>query len=273
MTRTPIDPYATLGVGREATLAQIAHAYRRLAKELHPDLGGEPRGGLMRELNAAWEILSDPAKRAAWDRGQGVVAVGTHRTPAVPGTRPVHNQRWAEWPADRPGRPGAAYPSRPRPAERRRSDSPWLAGAVGAAIVVVVLFVAGLFSLGGTRNLADGFEGFQAQVPAPFLNRAVAGTAIRITFGMDGFQGNDLLADGLPTSSSYPCEDGANGPADIQAAADASRSSLVYAPAAHAYIYTWKTDASWAGTCRELTFTFRDRSSRSGLFDFRPAAS
>src|SRR5438034_7970504 len=76
MTRASIDPYATLGVAREATPAQIARAYRQLAKELHPDLRGDATGERMREVNAAWEILSDPGKRAAWDRGQPVVAAG-----------------------------------------------------------------------------------------------------------------------------------------------------------------------------------------------------
>ena len=82
MIRTPIDPYATLGVGREATPAQIARAYRQLAKELHPDLRGDATGERMRAVNAAWEILSDPGKRTAWDRGQPVEAAGAHWTPA-----------------------------------------------------------------------------------------------------------------------------------------------------------------------------------------------
>ena len=75
MTQTPIDPYATLGVGRDASPAQVARAYHRLAKELHPDLRGDATGERMREVNAAWEILSDPGKRAAWERGQPVVAL------------------------------------------------------------------------------------------------------------------------------------------------------------------------------------------------------
>ena len=269
MIRTPIDPYATLGVGREATPAQIARAYRQLAKELHPDLRGDATGERMRAVNAAWEILSDPGKRTAWDRGQPVEAAGAHWTPAPAGMRPVSTGSSAEWTPERRPRRYAAYPPRPRPGERRLTDSPWLAGAVALTVIVAILAGAAIFSIGDRRTLADRFEGFQAQAPFPVLNRAVAGTAIRLTFGMGGFEGYDVLAHGWPASRYYPCENAAAGPADIQAAVDATGSSFAYGPTTHSYMYTWKTDAAWAGTCRELIFTFRDGSTRRVLFDFR----
>ena len=269
MTRTPIDPYATLRVGRGASPAQVARAYHRLAKELHPDLRGDATGDRMREVNAAWEILSDPDKRAAWDRGQPVVAAGAHWTPASAGVRSDSVGSSTEWAPERRPRRYAAYPPRPRPGERRLTDSPWLAGAVALAAIVAILVGAGIFSVGDRRTLADRFEGFQAQVPVPFLNRAVAGTAIRLSFGLGGFEGYDLLADGSPASRYYPCENGAPGPADVQAAVDATSSSFAYYPTNHSYTYIWKTEASWAGSCRELIFTFRDASSRRVLFDFR----
>ena len=264
-----IDPYATLGVARGATPAQIARAYRRLAKELHPDRGGDATGVRMREVNAAWEILSHPDKRSAWERGQPVVAAGAHWTPAATRVRPMPGESSTEWTPERRPRRYAAYPPRPRPGERRLTDSPWLVGTVALAVVVAVLVAAGIFGVGGRRTLADRFEGFQAQAAFPVLNHAVAGTAVRITFGMGGFEGYDLLAEGSPISRYYACENGTEGPADVQAGIDASASSLVYGPTTHSYVYTWKTDASWAGSCRELTFTFRDTSSRSVLFDFR----
>ena len=130
-----------------------------------------------------------------------------------------------------------------------------------------------MFRLGSQRTLADRFEGFQGQQPFPALNRVVAGTAIRITFGVGGFQGYDLLVGGAPTSTFYPCDNGSTGSAGIQPAVDASTSTLTYAPAIHAYTYTWKTDSSWVGACREMTFRFRDGSTRSVLFDFRQGAS
>jgi DnaJ-like protein len=62
------DPYATLGVARGATTGQVRSAYRRLAKEFHPDVRKDPQATeRMRQINQAWEILSDPSRRARHD--------------------------------------------------------------------------------------------------------------------------------------------------------------------------------------------------------------
>jgi DnaJ-class molecular chaperone len=63
------DHYATLGLDRRCTDAQIRAAYRVLAKQHHPDVNGGAREALARtqELNAAYEILSEPARRQAYD--------------------------------------------------------------------------------------------------------------------------------------------------------------------------------------------------------------
>jgi len=266
-----IDPYTTLGVREDASPEVVARAYHRLAKELHPDLRGEATAQRMREVNAAWDILSDPNKRAAWGRGQQVVAAGSHWAPRTAAARP--SSLWAERPAGAEARPEAIYPRRPHVEDRRWTDSPWLVGAIAPAIVVAVLVIAGILSAGDRQTLADRFEGFRTQEAFPLLNRAVAGSAVRVTFGMGGFVGYDLLADGSPASTDYACENGATGAPDIQATANVSSSSFAYSPAGHTYVYTWKTESSWVGTCRELTFAFRDGSSRSALFDFRPAAA
>lgn len=64
------DHYATLGLDRKCTLAQVRTAYRLLAKRHHPDLNGGAAEALAQTqaLNAAYEVLSDPARRAAYDR-------------------------------------------------------------------------------------------------------------------------------------------------------------------------------------------------------------
>ncbi|MEX1172709.1 MAG: J domain-containing protein [Chloroflexota bacterium] len=59
------DPYTVLGVPRWADHDAIRTAYRVLARRCHPDFGGDERA--MIQLNEAWHILGDPARRAALD--------------------------------------------------------------------------------------------------------------------------------------------------------------------------------------------------------------
>jgi curved DNA-binding protein CbpA len=70
------DPYAVLGVPRTASEQEIRAAYRALGARYHPDRHqGNPLEDLasakMRELNRAYAILSNPARRAAFDAGAG----------------------------------------------------------------------------------------------------------------------------------------------------------------------------------------------------------
>jgi curved DNA-binding protein CbpA len=61
------DYYAILEVPYGATLAQIKRSYRRLARLYHPDLNRQAPDERIRQLNEAYDILSDAAKRAAYD--------------------------------------------------------------------------------------------------------------------------------------------------------------------------------------------------------------
>jgi DnaJ-class molecular chaperone len=74
------DPYETLGLRRTATAEEIKRTYRRLAKKLHPDLNpGDKRiEQQFKEVTAAYDLLSDPAKRARFDRGE-IDASGAER--------------------------------------------------------------------------------------------------------------------------------------------------------------------------------------------------
>lgn len=58
--------YEVLGVAVTATAEEVRAAYRQAARDHHPDAGGDPRR--MRDVNAAWHVLRDPGRRAAYDR-------------------------------------------------------------------------------------------------------------------------------------------------------------------------------------------------------------
>ncbi|MGL4438784.1 MAG: DnaJ C-terminal domain-containing protein [Bosea sp. (in: a-proteobacteria)] len=66
------DPYTVLGVPKSASEAEVKKAFRRLAKEHHPDRNANDPGAKEKfsELNSAYEIVGDTAKRAQFDRGE-----------------------------------------------------------------------------------------------------------------------------------------------------------------------------------------------------------
>jgi molecular chaperone DnaJ len=62
------DLYEVLGVGRDASADEIKRAYRRLAREMHPDVNGSAEAeSRFKEIAGAYEILSDPEKRGRYD--------------------------------------------------------------------------------------------------------------------------------------------------------------------------------------------------------------
>ncbi len=83
------DPYEILGVARDASQEQIKQAYRRLAKEYHPDRnrGDKSAEQRFKEVQAAYEVLGDPQRRAQYDRfGAGGPAPEFHTwSTRVPG--------------------------------------------------------------------------------------------------------------------------------------------------------------------------------------------
>jgi DnaJ-class molecular chaperone len=76
------DPYEVLGVAKTATADQIRAAYRKLAKANHPDLhpGDKAAEARFKDASAANDLLSDPDKRARYDRGE-IDAAGSEQAP------------------------------------------------------------------------------------------------------------------------------------------------------------------------------------------------
>ncbi|HEX4745712.1 MAG TPA: J domain-containing protein [Gaiellaceae bacterium] len=69
MAQTETDYYGLLGVSRTSSDAEIKQAFRKLARELHPDVSSAPDADQrFREVAEAYEVLSDPERRALYDR-------------------------------------------------------------------------------------------------------------------------------------------------------------------------------------------------------------
>jgi curved DNA-binding protein CbpA len=62
------DPYAILGVDRDADDQAIAAAYKRLARQFHPDVAGEAATSRMMRINAAFETIRTAERRGAYER-------------------------------------------------------------------------------------------------------------------------------------------------------------------------------------------------------------
>jgi len=103
------DPYITLGIARTASEADIKSAYRKLAKELHPDRNKDKPGASEKfsDVTRAYDLLSDKAKRAQYDRGE----IDGEGNPANPfagmGGRPGYT-RGGTYGAGGGGAPGGA---------------------------------------------------------------------------------------------------------------------------------------------------------------------
>jgi curved DNA-binding protein CbpA len=134
MTRLTTNPYATLGVRRDATAQQVRRAYRRLAKRYHPDLHPDAETTTrMGRINQAWEILSNPTRRARYDvdnpphgpAGSGHWSSSPRRPSPAATAQGTRSPGWASA-GGTGGYPGAGtWAQRPSPSYAQRSAPPW----------------------------------------------------------------------------------------------------------------------------------------------------
>ena len=130
------DHYEVLGVPQDATADEIRRAFRRLAAQHHPDrnLGDRSASLRFKQVNAAYQVLSDPAKRAVYDdltRAPDATHTGLHEPPAKPPPQapprppPPDTEQSPEQPSRSwSWRPGAPWAPQPPEAQRRSSAPP-----------------------------------------------------------------------------------------------------------------------------------------------------
>lgn len=99
------DPYEVLGIPPTASIRSIRAAYVARARRLHPDVVG-PRGlDGMRELNEAWAVLKDAARRAAYDLSTGAPASAAATADSPYGGDDPSRPFWTGAMGPPPGRP------------------------------------------------------------------------------------------------------------------------------------------------------------------------
>ena len=151
-----------------------------------------------------------------------------------------------------------------------------LSGVATSAVVSVTGGTAngvGTFSVtcGGAMDVAGNpgsatasyvvhypFNGFVAPVDnPPVINEAKAGQTVPLKFGLGGNQGLNVLLGGAPVSASIGCTSGIVSTVEDTATLPGA-SLFAYDPLTNLYQFNWKTEKSWAGTCRRLLLKLDD---------------
>ncbi|HEX5705403.1 MAG TPA: PxKF domain-containing protein [Pyrinomonadaceae bacterium] len=118
-----------------------------------------------------------------------------------------------------------------------------------------------------TITVLYNFTGFFSPVNnPPTLNSVNAGRAIPLKFSLSGNKGLSIFASGYPLSQQIACDTSAP-LSDVEGTVTSGGSTLTYSP--DQYHYSWKTESSWAGTCRVLVVKLNDGSTHTALFKFK----
>jgi hypothetical protein len=115
-------------------------------------------------------------------------------------------------------------------------------------------------------TVAYPFGGFQRPIDDPPASNLVkAGQAVPVKFSLGGDRGLDILPS-APTSHPTNCNGADTG--EVLPATTAGDSTLQYDAASDTYTWVWKTDKTWAGSCRTLTVALDDGTAHTALFTF-----
>jgi predicted extracellular nuclease len=122
--------------------------------------------------------------------------------------------------------------------------------------------------IAGLELLGFDFSGFLQPINnLPDVNSEKAGSSIPVKFSLAGFQGMDVIVAGYPQSQSIACDNSSSG--SSLATNTAGNSGLSYDADEDQYVYVWKSEKSWAGTCRRLVVLLIDGSYHYADFNFR----
>jgi hypothetical protein len=191
--------YAILGVSSTATPDEIRAKYRNLTLRIHPDLDGP--AALFRQVQEAYEVLSDPVRRAAYDRslgrGDGVVKVASEgpksrdywRATADSRPRPGHSERGPRSDSKRSASTAPRRkPSRTLAIVSLTSRHP--AGTVAMVGVVLLIFGAALAPI----RIALVLLGIAAVAVACVAGVGGRGAKVRMAYQRSGIAAVDSMS-------------------------------------------------------------------------------
>lgn len=122
-------------------------------------------------------------------------------------------------------------------------------------------------SASATYQVVYDWDGFFRPIDNDVFNVAKAGSAIPAKFSLAGYQGMSIFVAGYPKSVPIACAAGASLEA-VDETVTAGNSSLNYDATVDQYIYVWKTEKSWANTCRRFQVMLIDGTMHTADFKF-----